>query len=314
MNRSIARVFAFASLLAAGAVALVHAEPNREGLPTGWEWVFAPTPLGEHFDDHPLTIANAEVTVVFTPGPDDTRINATITSPAEPGLTNAHITLYRPFLRTPGGEVLEGRARSTMSSPRNVTRTSMFRIDDERFNRSDHEVGVARLTLDGRIEASLEALDEARAVGAKALPLPVVGRPYEFEMPTIDGGVIRSEDLRGKVVIVDSWATWCMPCMEKMPALKSLAEKHPDDLVVIGVNFDEDLDDAKPELAKGTVPGVQIHAATLAKGRDDLWERATGIESIPRIFVIDRNGILVDDVAPYSMEQRVEEVLARDDD
>lgn len=313
MNTLIARVFAFASLLAAGAVALAHSEPNRDGLPTGWEWVFSPALLGEDIDRYPRSMGGVDIVASVMPGPGED-VFVTITSLASTIASDATKSEYRAFLFDAAGRPIKDGAGMMVGNGKMSAQTIRFDVDPDRFDRSELKVGVARLTLDGRIEASLEALDEARAVGAKALPLPIVGRPYTFEMPTIDGGVIRSEDLKGKVVVVDSWATWCMPCMQKMPALKSLAEKHPDDLFVIGVNFDENLDDAKAELAKGTVPGVQIHAESLAKGVDDLWYRATGIRSIPRIFVIDRDGVLVHDLSPYQMEQRVEEVLASETD
>lgn len=313
MVQTAARIVALASALCISAGPSFAAEPNREGLPTGWEWVFPPSPLGESFGRYPVSIAGADVLAVYLPGAGND-VAATLSTAAESGVTDAHETEYRAYLVAPDGNLIQGRGMSTSGNGKVTTHTSMFALEEDRFDRAELSMGVARLTLDGRIEASLEAMAEARAVGAKALPLPIIGKPYDFEMPTIDGGVIRSEDLRGKVVVVDSWATWCMPCMQKMPALKSLAESHPDDLVVIGVNFDENLEDAKAELAKGTVPGVQIHAESLAKGVEDLWYRATGIRSIPRIFVIDRDGILVHDLSPYQMEQRVEEVLASDAD
>ena len=307
MILSIARLLAACAMV--GASVSSSAEPNRDGLPTGWEWVFSPAPLGDDIHRYPRSMGGQDIVASIMPGPGQD-VFVTITSQADTVASDAATTEYRAFLFDADDNPIKNGAGMMVGNGTLMAQTIRFEVDPDRFDRSNLSIGVARLTLDGRIEASLEALDEARAVGAKALPLPIVGRPYEFEMPTIDGGVIRSEDLRGKVVVIDSWATWCMPCMQKMPALKSLAEQHPEDLVVVGVNFDENLDDANAELAKGTVPGVQIHADTLAKGVDDLWYRATGIRSIPRIFVIDRDGILVHDLSPYQMEQRVEEVLA----
>ncbi len=291
-------------------VAPAAAEPATNRLPTGWEWVIEPMPFREGIERGRHASGNGDVQVVWSFSPESLLLTAVITAPRELGLTESHATMHRAFVLTSDGELLAAKQRSMDGTTTLVRRTLSIRLEPDAVDPAACFLGVARLTLDGRIEASLEALDEARAVGAKALPLPIVGRPYEFDLPTIAGGMVRSDDLRGKVVVVDCWATWCMPCMEKMPALKSLAEKHLDDLVVIGVNFDDNLDDAMAEIAKGTVPGVQVHAASLAKGSEDLWERATGIRTIPRIFIIDREGVLVDDVAPSAMVQRVEESLA----
>lgn len=72
------------------------------------------------------------------------------------------------------------------------------------------------------------------------VPAPVVGAPApDFSLKTVDGESIRLSELRGKVVAVNFWATWCAPCRLEMPDLQSRAEQFPDRLVVLGVNFAE---------------------------------------------------------------------------
>jgi peroxiredoxin len=61
----------------------------------------------------------------------------------------------------------------------------------------------------------------------------------DFVLQTVDGEQIRLSDLRGKVVAVNFWATWCAPCRLEMPDLQVRADRFRDRLVVLGVNFGE---------------------------------------------------------------------------
>ena len=97
---------------------------------------------------------------------------------------------------------------------------------------------VRRATKDA---ASVRAVKAAREAGVDILPRPEVGKPFEFSLTDTRGRVIRSTELRGKVVLIDCWAGWCSPCMAKMPELKALYERrHDAGFEVIGVNFDHD--------------------------------------------------------------------------
>ena len=80
----------------------------------------------------------------------------------------------------------------------------------------------------------------ASAASPSALPAAVVDSPApDFVLQTVDGEQIRLSDLRGKVVAVNFWATWCAPCRLEMPDLQVRADRFRDRLVVLGVNFGE---------------------------------------------------------------------------
>jgi cytochrome c biogenesis protein CcmG, thiol:disulfide interchange protein DsbE len=69
---------------------------------------------------------------------------------------------------------------------------------------------------------------------------PRVGSPApDFELAVLDGGRQRLSDLRGRVVLVNFWATWCDPCRLEMPDLQARADRWSDRLTVLGVDFDE---------------------------------------------------------------------------
>ena len=73
---------------------------------------------------------------------------------------------------------------------------------------------------------------------AEALPIEG-GEAPDFELMLIDGETFRLSEQRGKVVLINIWATWCGPCVAEMPEIDQLASDYADELVVIGVNCGE---------------------------------------------------------------------------
>jgi cytochrome oxidase Cu insertion factor (SCO1/SenC/PrrC family) len=80
----------------------------------------------------------------------------------------------------------------------------------------------------------------AAATTSASMQAPIVGSlAPDFELETVDGDTIRLSDLRGKVVALNFWATWCAPCRLEMPDLQDRADAFGDRLAVVGVDFDE---------------------------------------------------------------------------
>jgi thiol-disulfide isomerase/thioredoxin len=132
----------------------------------------------------------------------------------------------------------------------------------------------------------------------------------EFALPAIGpsgvlGAPVTLAATRGKVTIVDFWATWCGPCLRAMPSLDSLARRYPNDLVVIAVN----LDDA-PE-ARALFDERRYRMA-LAFDDGHTSERY-GVTTIPHSVVIDRAGVvrLVHRGGGASVELEVTKLLAQ---
>jgi cytochrome c biogenesis protein CcmG, thiol:disulfide interchange protein DsbE len=119
----------------------------------------------------------------------------------------------------------------------------------------------------------------------------VVGQPAPpITLHTLDGKHISLHDLRGKVVILTFWATWCRPCREELPLLSQFANAHAaDGLVVLGFSLDSPDD----------IEQVQSVAATLSFKVGLLGDpRVPGygrIWHLPVSFTVDRSGLLVDD-------------------
>ena len=123
----------------------------------------------------------------------------------------------------------------------------------------------------------------------------------DFKLRNIDGQTVKLRDLRGKVVLLDFWATWCLACELEIPILEKLQAETGRSAVVLGVT-DEDAT---------TVDGWRntFHRSfrTLINGRtafDDF-----GIKPIPVIVVIDRSGLVRDFIEGTRSENRIRRSL-----
>lgn len=119
----------------------------------------------------------------------------------------------------------------------------------------------------------------------------VVGQPAPpITLTTLDGQHIASGDLRGKVVIVTFWATWCEPCREELPLLSRYARQHAaQGLVVLGFSLDspDELAQVRTVASSLSFP-VGLLGDPHVPGYGRIWR-------LPVSFVIDRAGTLVDD-------------------
>jgi peroxiredoxin len=109
----------------------------------------------------------------------------------------------------------------------------------------------------------------------------------DFTLPTPDGKSFRLSAHRGKIVFVNFWATWCLPCLEEMPAMERLYRARKDrGLVVVAVSVD-----SNPAL----VPKfVKDHRFTFPVVVDQKMQVATsyGVRALPSSFIVDRDGRL----------------------
>ena len=115
-----------------------------------------------------------------------------------------------------------------------------------------------------------------------------------FDYENHKGGKTKLEDLRGKYVYIDVWATWCGPCRAEIPYLKKAEEKHHGkniEFVSISVDTDKDHEKWKTFVTEKALGGIQLFAD---KNWNSDFIKAFGINSIPRFILIDPNGVVVD--------------------
>jgi peroxiredoxin len=122
---------------------------------------------------------------------------------------------------------------------------------------------------------------------APAFALDAGDRMPEIGLTDLSGKKVTAASLKGKVVIVDFWASWCAPCKEEMPVLQRLHKKYgPKGLVVVGVSVDNDASNVKGFLKKLGVSFPIVHDAKHA-----VSERYSP-PTMPSSYIVDRKGIV----------------------
>ena len=137
----------------------------------------------------------------------------------------------------------------------------------------------------------------------------------DFTVQSFDGGEVKLSDYRGKIVVLDFWASWCGPCKESMPHNQEVAERYKDqDVVIFAVCVWDKREKADAWLKENRTSYAALHWAFDPLGRSDGNPAKTlyDVSGIPCQFVIDREGRVVDAVVGYSKNRpRLEAALAK---
>ena len=130
-----------------------------------------------------------------------------------------------------------------------------------------------------------------------------------FSVTTMDGQSVSLDELRGKVVLIDFWATWCPSCREAVPHIQKIAKKFQGEpLVILSVSLDEDEQKWKDFVAKNEMTWPQYRDASL-KGA---LATSFGVHAIPQTFTIDADGVLQDQhIGDESIEGKLKKLVGR---
>lgn len=148
---------------------------------------------------------------------------------------------------------------------------------------------LLRFRRRNRIRSLLLVLSLSLLGAACATPRTVaVGKPLAVDLAGLEGGSEIAPGMKGRVVMVEVWASWCRPCSQSLPFLEQLGREFgPQGLSVVGINTDEDPAAAERFLAKHgvSVPTVRDPGARQVG-------RSFAVRKLPTLLLVDRDGVI----------------------
>ncbi len=112
---------------------------------------------------------------------------------------------------------------------------------------------------------------------------------YDFSLQSVSGKTVKLTDYKGKVVILDFWATWCGPCRRGIPDLIDIQKKYKNKVAVLGISLDQD--NTKADLVP-FIKNIGINYPVLYANMDVVMNYGN-IQAIPTTFIIDQSGKIV---------------------
>jgi len=162
---------------------------------------------------------------------------------------------------------------------------------------------LAEEVLKGK--ADQEIKDTAQALVNKVRR---VGKPLDIKFSALDGREVDVQKLKGKVVLVDFWATWCGPCMRALPDVKAAYEKlHGKGFEIVGISYDDNKEALQRVISSEKMTWPQ-HFDEANAGKK--FSEEFGVTTIPTMWLVDKQGVLRDVNGRSDLAGKVEKLLA----
>jgi thiol-disulfide isomerase/thioredoxin len=130
------------------------------------------------------------------------------------------------------------------------------------------------------------------------------GKPanLDFTLKDMHGVDVHLASFKGKVILLNFWATWCGPCRAEIPSLVELQEQYKDDLVVLGLSVDDTADKLLPYAAEFKMN----YPVLVGNGREDVQEAFGPLFGIPVSVIIGRDGVIAKKHSGIATKEQIE--------
>ncbi|MDY6914171.1 MAG: TlpA disulfide reductase family protein [Planctomycetota bacterium] len=162
----------------------------------------------------------------------------------------------------------------------------------------------AKHAKDRNVQALLRYMGRGKKQDANAGK----GKPFQADLMLLDGGKLTlPDDLIGKVLIIDFWATWCPPCRTSVPHLKKIYAKYKSSgLEIVGISLDKNRKTLADFVRNHKMDWIHCYSG---KGWEDPTAQKYGVRGIPSVWVVGRDGKVVSDSARRNLEQIIAKAL-----
>ena len=152
-------------------------------------------------------------------------------------------------------------------------------------------------------------VDETTPAGSQEFPgepedVQAAGKPanLDFTLKDMHGVDVHLSAFKGKVILLNFWATWCGPCRAEIPSLVELQEQYRDDLVVLGLSVDDTAEKLLPYAAEFKMN----YPVLVGNGREDVQEAFGPLFGIPVSVIIGRDGIVAKKHSGIATKEQIE--------
>jgi thiol-disulfide isomerase/thioredoxin len=154
--------------------------------------------------------------------------------------------------------------------------------------------------------ADIASMAKQRLTVAKEREL-LKSKPLELKFKSLEGEDVDLEKLRGKVVLIQFWATWCGPCMAEMPHVQeAYAKFHDKGFEILGISLDDDEKELRAVLKKKKIAWTQCFDG---KGWESPLAKRFGIDAIPALWLVNKQGMVTDTDVTEGLAEKVAKLV-----